>query len=240
MKQLSLILVSVLGCLPARAETLPGPVFDGLGSHHHRVTTTSLKAQRYFDQGLMLCYAFNHKEAIRSFRSAAVLDPDLAMAHWGIAYASGPHVNRPMDQEDNTRAWSAIQQAIALKPKASEEERAFIDAMAARYSAELPADRAGLDRAYATALRGLVKQFPDDLDAQTLLAEALMDLMPWDYWAKDRSPKPEIEEALAALRLVMARNADHPGANHLYIHAVEAGPNPELGLPAAGRLGPIP
>jgi tetratricopeptide (TPR) repeat protein len=231
-----LAIASAVSAADSKPEKLPGPLFDGLGKHHHAVTTIVPKAQRYFDQGLSLCYAFNHKEAIRSFRAAALLDPDLAMAHWGIAYASGPHVNRPMDKEDNDRAWSAIQSAVALKPKAGEKERAFIDAMAARYSTELPTDRAALDKAYADALRKVVKQFPDDLDAHTLFAEALMNLMPWDYWTKDRSPKPEIEEAMVALRFVMARNPDHPGANHLYIHAVEAGPNPEVALPAADRL----
>ena len=212
------------------------PLFDGMGNHHHAITTTNKLAQRYFDQGLTLCYAFNHSEAIRSFRGAIESDPDCAMAYWGIAYASGPHVNRPMEKEDNDRACEALQKAMELKSKASPKEQGYIDAMAKRYEAEFAEDRAALDQAYADAMREVTKQFPDDLDAHTIFSEALMDTMPWDYWLKDRSPRPETEEAFAALRHVIEKNPAHPGANHFYIHAVEAGPNPELGLPSADRL----
>lgn len=217
-------------------ETLAAPFFDNLGDLHHPVTALSAKAQRYFDQGLTLCYAFNHQEAIRSFRAAAKLDPSCAMAYWGEAYAFGPHVNKPMTEEDNAQAWTALRRALELRDHVSPKEQAYLDALSKRYSATLPADRADLDRAWAGAMREVVKQYPDDLDAQTLFAEALMNTMPWDYWAKDRSPKPETEEAVAALRRVMERRPDHPGANHLFIHAVEAGPSPELALPAADRL----
>jgi tetratricopeptide (TPR) repeat protein len=212
------------------------PLFDGMGKHHRTITTSSKVAQRYFDQGLTLCYAFNHTEAIRSFQGALKNDPNCAMAHWGIAYASGPHVNRPMSQEDNERAWDAITNALALKSTVNPLESAFIDAMAVRYNAEFMEDRAALDKAFASAMREVVGKYPDDLDARTIFAEALMDTMPWDYWLKDRSPKPETEEALAAIRFVLKRDPDHPGATHFYIHAVEAGPNPELGLPSADRL----
>ena len=225
-----------VAAMGANAQKAPAPLFDGLGQYHHPVTTRSEQAQRYFDQGLKLCYAFNHKEAIRSFEAVTKLDPACAMGHWGVAYAHGPHVNKPMTKEENDRAWAAIQQALAGRDKVSPKEKAFIDAMAKRYQAPFAEDRSALDKAYAAAMREVVKEYSDDLDAQTLFAEALMDTMPWDYWAKDRSPKPETEEALAALRFVIARNPDHPGANHLYIHAVEAGPNPELGLPSADRL----
>lgn len=220
---------------PASAEKV-APLFDGLGKHHHAISTKSKQAQRYFNQGLMLAYAFNHQEAIRSFRGALKHDPNCAMAYWGIAYASGPHVNRPMDQDDNVRAWEALQQAIALKPVAGAKERAYIDALAKRYQAKFEEDRSALDQAYAAAMRDLTRQFPDDLDAQVIFSEALMDTMPWDYWLKDRSPKPETEEAFAALRYVINRNPDHPGANHFFIHAVEAGPHPEQGIPSADRL----
>jgi hypothetical protein len=213
------------------------PFFNGLGSYHHPITTKSKQAQRYFDQGLTLCYAFNHTEAIRSFRGALKFDPACAMAYWGIAYASGPHVNRPMDQADNVRAWDAVQKALALKGSVSANEQAYIDAVAKRYQAEFVEDRSALDKAYAAAMRDVTKQFPDDLDAHTIFSEALMDTMPWDYWLKDRSPKPETEEAFAALRYVIHRNPDHPGANHFFIHAVEAGPHPEQGIPSADRLG---
>jgi hypothetical protein len=158
------------------------------------------------------------------------------MPYWGIALVNGPHVNKPMSEQENAAAWDALENARARRDSASPRERAYIDALAHRYSKEYREDRSTLDKAYANAMRNLVRVYPDDLDAQTLFAEALMDTMPWDYWAKDRSPKPETEEALAALRFVLTRSPNHPGANHFYIHAVEAGPNPELGLPSADRL----
>jgi tetratricopeptide (TPR) repeat protein len=215
---------------------LAGPLLEGLGDLHHPITTPSQKAQRYFDQGLLLCYAFNHDEAIRSFRSAAMLDPDCAMAYWGIALAYGPHVNKPMSEADNTAAWTALQQALARQKNATKREQDYIGALSKRYEEQHREDRSALDKAYASAMRELVARYPDDLDARTLFAEALMDTMPWDYWLKDRSPKPETQEAFAALRFVLSRNANHPGANHYYIHAVEAGPNPEWGLASADRL----
>jgi tetratricopeptide (TPR) repeat protein len=142
-----------------------------------------------------------------------------------------------MDQADNDRAWDALQHALALKPKAGAIERAYIDAMAKRYAEKFTEDRSPFDKAYAAAMRELTKQYPDDLDALTIFSEALMDTMPWDYWLKDRSPKPETEEAFAALRRVLQHDPNHPGANHFFIHAVEAGPHPEQGIPAADRLG---
>jgi tetratricopeptide (TPR) repeat protein len=141
-----------------------------------------------------------------------------------------------MSSENNTAAWKALQKAMALQGKATKREQAYIGALSKRYEAEHREDRAALDKAYANAMRDLAGMYPDDVDAQTLFAEALMDTMPWDYWLKDRSPKPETQEAFAALRFVLSRNPDHPGANHYYIHAVEAGPNPEWGLPSADRL----
>jgi tetratricopeptide (TPR) repeat protein len=230
------LLLGTLTCHVAVAERLPGPLLDGLGDLHHPVTTRSKLAQRYFDQGIRLVFGFNHKEAIRSFRSAAHLDPQCAMAHWGVAYAFGPHVNKPMDANDTASAWAALQLAVANKSSASAKEQAYLTALEKRYQPDHREDRLALDKAFAAAMRELVKQFPDDLDAQTFFAESLMNTMPWDYWTRDRTPKPETEEILAALRLVMARNPSHPGANHFYIHAVEAGPNPEHGLPAADRL----
>lgn len=217
-------------------EKLPGPLFDNLGGLHHPITTQSKEAQRYFDQGMRLVFGFNHKEAIRSFRSAAHLDPQCAMANWGVAYAFGPHVNKPMDSNDTAAAWAALQLAVASKPGASVKEQAYIAALEKRYQAGHRDDRLALDQAFAAAMRDLTKLYPDDLDAQTLFAEALMNTMPWDYWTRDRTPKPETEEILGALRFVMARDPDHPGANHFFIHAIEAGPNPEQGLPAADRL----
>lgn len=218
------------------AERLPGPVLEGLGDLHHPVTTRSPQAQRYFDQGLRLLFGFNHREAIRSFRSAARLDPACAMAHWGVAYACGPHVNKPMDATDTREAWEALQAALAVRTGASPRERAYLDALTTRYQPEHRDDRLALDRAFADAMRQLAARYPDDLDARTLLAEALMNTMPWDYWTRERTPKPETDEVLQSLRFVLNRNPDHPGANHFYIHAVEAGPEPALGEAAADRL----
>lgn len=233
---LAMLLAGLQSLAAGSQDDLPGPLFEGLGDIQHTVTTQSKLAQRYFNQGLTLTYAFNHKEAIRAFRAAASVDPGCAMAHWGVALAFGPHVNKPMAPEENQQAWEALQRAIAAKPGASSKEQAYIDALSRRYQAEPAADRTAMDRSYANAMRELVRQFPDDLDAQTLFAEALMDTMPWDYWRKDQTPKPEAQEAMNALRFVLSRNPLHPGANHFFIHAVEAGPNPELGLPAADRL----
>jgi tetratricopeptide (TPR) repeat protein len=233
----SVLCLLIAGGLAAMAqEKLPGPLFDGLGDLHHPVTTSSAKAQRYFDQGVRLLFGFNHKEAIRSFRSAAMLDPQCAMAHWGVAYAFGPHVNKPMDATDTTNAWAALQLALSNQANASPKEQAYIEALRKRYQDGHAADRSALDRAFGDAMRQLATAYPDDLDAQVLFAESLMNTMPWDYWTRDRAPKPETEEILASLRYVMARQPTHPGANHFYIHAVEAGPNPEWGLPAADRL----
>jgi len=158
------------------------------------------------------------------------------MAHWGVAYAFGPHVNKPMDAGDTAAAWSALQLAVAHRGNVSPKEQAYITALEKRYQPDHGDDRAALDKAFAGAMRELVRQYPDDLDARTMFAESLMNTMPWDYWTGDRAPKPETEEILGALRFVMAREPNHPGANHFYIHAVEAGPHPEHGLPAADRL----
>jgi hypothetical protein len=231
-----ILLLLSLFAFPVFAEKLPGPLFDDLGDLHHPVTTKSKQAQRYFDQGVRLMFGFNHKEAIRSFRSAAHYDPQCAMAHWGVAYASGPHVNKPMDANDTTNAWAALQLALANQSRATPKEQAYIAALTKRYQPEHTDDHSALDKAFAAAMRELVREYPDDLDAQVIFAEALMNTMPWDYWTRDRTPKPETEKILGALRFVMSRNPNHPGANHFYIHAVEAGPNPGAGLGAADRL----
>lgn len=214
----------------------PAPLFDNLGRLHHPITTSSKEAQRYFDQGMTLCYAFNHPEAIRSFEQAAKLDPNCAMAHWGIAFALGANINMPMSDDAVPRAYAALQQAQKLAANVSEKERAYIDALAKRYGEKPTKDRAPLDRAFADAMRNVSRRFPDDLDAAVLFAEALMDTMPWSYWTEDGKPKPETEEILLALESVLKRQPDHMGACHYYIHAVESSPNPEKGLPAAQRL----
>jgi tetratricopeptide (TPR) repeat protein len=211
-------------------------LFDNLGTHHHPVTTGSAEAQRYFDQGLRLIWAFNHDEATRAFQAATRIDPDCAMAWWGIALAAGPNYNDAGNRERDRRAYEALQKALALKPRVSEPERAYIDALAKRYTKEPPEDRKALDRAYADAMRVVAQRYPDDLDAATLFAESLMDLRPWDLWSLDGQPQPGTEEIVRTLEAVLARAPDHPGANHYYIHAVEASNHPERGVPAADRL----
>jgi tetratricopeptide (TPR) repeat protein len=211
------------------------PRLQNLGTHSHPITTRSPRAQLFFDQGLVLAYGFNHLEAARSFREAARLDPDAAMAWWGQALVLGPNINAPMRADDEPRAFELVQNAIRLADGVSERERAYIHALARRYSADPNPDRATLDRAYAEAMGELHRRYPDDLDAATLYVEALMDLRPWNYWTPDGQPYPETLEILRALESILAREPAHPGANHLYIHAVEA-TRPDLAEGAADRL----
>jgi tetratricopeptide (TPR) repeat protein len=211
------------------------PLFDNLGDHHYAITTAVPLVQRYFDQGLRLYYGFNHAEAIRAFEAAARQDPDCAMCYWGSALAHGPNINLPMDRAAGLAAYEAVRKAIDREARANPTERALIRALAARYAPDPPDDRTALDAAYARELREVVRQFPADLEAATLFAESLMDLSPWNYWTADGKPGPNTPEMLAQLERVMATDADHPGANHFYIHAVEA-VQPERALAAAERL----
>ena len=211
------------------------PLFDDLGTLHHPITTPSDQAQRYFDQGLRLVYAFNHEEAIRAFDEAARQDPSAAMAYWGIALALGPNINAPMEKKDELRAWDAVQKARAQSSHVSPVERAYIEALSKRYSAR-GGSRARLDRSYADAMRALWHQFPDDADAATLFAEALMDLRPWDLWTPDGRANPGTDEIVSTLETVLSAHPDHPGACHYYIHAVEASSSPERALSCAERL----
>jgi tetratricopeptide (TPR) repeat protein len=195
---------------------------SGLGPLHHRVSTRNRGAQAYFDQGMRLVFAFNHEAAIKSFERAFELDPDLAMAQWGIALSLGPNINKPMDAGAHKAAYEALQRAIALKAKASPAERAYIDALAKRYSASPDADPGPLQAAYNDAMKDLVRRYPDDNDAAVLYAESLMDLNPWKFWAPDGTPAEGTLEIVAVLERVLGRAPDHTGANHYYIHAVEA------------------
>ncbi len=221
------------------AAAAPPMLLDGLGRHHQTITTTSRDAQAYFDQGLRLVYGFNHLEAERAFREATRLDPECAMCYWGIALTHGSNYNSPTDPEREKAAFTAIQRAVVLAGRVTDRERATIEALAKRHADTPPADRAALDRAYADAMRDVSQRFPDDLDAATLFADALMNLRPWDLWKPDGSMQPETPEILATLERVMRANPDHPGALHLYIHAVEAGPDPRRGEAAADRLAPL-
>jgi len=216
--------------------TADRPLFDNLGSLHHPITTTSEQAQRYFDQGLRLVYAFNHEEAIRSFEAAIQQDSQAAMPYWGIALALGPNINSAMEKKDDRRAIEMVRKARQLADHTTRGEKAYIEALAARYVSRKGIKRKGLDEAYAKAMRSVAQQFPDDDDAATLFAEALMDLRPWDFWKPDGRPQPGTDEIVATLESVLARNPDHPGACHYYLHAVEASSQPERALPCAERL----
>ena len=211
-------------------------LYDSLGSYSYRITTVSPDAQRWFDQGLRLIYAFNHGEAERSFRECARVDQSCAMCYWGIAFAVGANYNSPTDADREQTALTAIRQAERLAAGATPRERAMIGALAKRHSADPSAKRDALDRAYADAMRDVVRQFPDDLDAATFYADAMMNLRPWNLWAPDGAPYPGTEEIVVTLERVLARNPDHPYAIHLYIHAVEASQTPGRAEAAADRL----
>jgi tetratricopeptide (TPR) repeat protein len=208
-----------------------------LGSHTYRVSTPSAEAQRAFDRGLILAYGFNHGAAEREFRRAAELDPGLAMAWWGVALVNGPHINFPIVPPDRAKtAWEALLRAKERAAGATETEQALIAALGKRYAEPQPEDRRPLDRAYAAAMREVWKKHPNDADVATLFAEAEMDLRPWDLWAHDGKPQPGTEGILATLEEALKLDPRHPGANHLYIHVVEASPSPEKGLASADLL----
>lgn len=219
-----------------QAKTKAVTLMSGLGDLHHPVTTSSLEAQKFFDQGLRLVFAFNHQEGANSFRHAAELDPKMAMAYWGIAEAVGPNYNDPADSDRFKQAYDAIQKASALSAGASPGERAYIAALARRFPADPNADRQKAAEQYRDAMRDLVQRFPDDLDAATLFAEASMNLHPWGLWHHDGTPEAGTEEIVSTLESVLRRDPNHMGAIHYYIHAVEASSTPERALAPANRL----
>lgn len=218
--------------------TTPPPLYDGLGDAHCVVSTDVELAQTYFDQGLALSWGFNHDEAVRSFEEAARLDPDCPMVHWGRAYALGPNINRRKIDDDEARdAYAAIQRAVATKARASAREAALIDALAVRFAETPPEDRAELNVAYADAMRDVYEQYPDDVFVGTLYADALMNIdSDWRDWGTDEERGPNTPLVIATLEHVLELDPDHPGANHLYIHSVEASYTPERGLESANRL----
>jgi len=213
------------------------PRLQNLGSHIFPVKTKSKEAQRFINQGLNLAYGFNHAESGRAFREAARLDPDCAMAYWGQALVLGPNINALMDPSVEPKAYELAQKAVALKPKSSERERAYVDALAQRYSGKRE-DRAARDKAYAAAMREVANRYPDDLDAQTLYAESVMDLRPWGYWMPDGKPYEGTSEIVERIESVMKRNPNHPLALHLYIHLMEP-IAPKKAEVAADRLLPL-
>jgi tetratricopeptide (TPR) repeat protein len=223
--------------LPMQAADGAVPLYDNLGTLTLPVGTSSARAQAYFDQGLRWAFAFNHAEAQRAFQAAQREDPKLAMAHWGEAFVLGPNINAPMLPEAVAPAVAALARALELAPAAPAKDRALIAALQKRYSADPAAERAALDAAFADAMGAVARDYPDDDTLQALYAESIMDTQPWDYWeAAGTQPKGRAGEMLALLEKVLARNPEHPGAIHLYIHAVEASASPERGLPHARRL----
>jgi tetratricopeptide (TPR) repeat protein len=218
------------------------PLFDGMGSHHFAITTSDPDAQRYFDQGLIIDFAFNHAESIRSFRAAHTLDPDCAMCYWGEALALGPNINVTsngkvvMGDDDRVQAFAAIQTALSLKHRVSRKEQNLIDALATRYDGDIKSEREPMDIAYVNAMRSLHEKYPDDDDIASIFAESMMNTMPWDYWLESGEAKPLTVEVIDALELVLARAPNHPLAIHLYIHAVEASASPGRAESAADRL----
>lgn len=222
----------------------PARLYDGMGSHKRTITTSSRDAQRYFDQGLTWAYAFNHDEAIKAFEKAAEIDPTCAMAYWGIALSHGPHINNPMmDEARSQAAWDALQKANKHASACTATEQALISALAARYTDPakgkvpmMPDERAPLDKAYADAMAKVYESNKSDADVATLYAESLMDLRPWDLWDLKGNPRPETPRVVAAIEHAMELQPNHPGANHLYIHAVEASKQPERANAAADRL----
>jgi len=208
----------------------------GLGDLHHPVSTKNPQAQQFFDQGLRFIYAFNHDEAARSFQHAAELDPKLAMAYWGVAEAVGPNYNDPADPDRYKQAHNAVQKAVDLSEEASTSDQAYIQALAMRFPADPKSDLKKAAEDYRDAMRQVVSEFPDDLDAATLFAEAGMNLHPWGLWHVDGTPEAGTDEIVSTLESVMKRDPTHLGAVHYYIHAVEASPTPERALAGANKL----
>ena len=243
MKTLAQVLCWALFCTnfaaqehASHAQNHPVVLVEGLGDLHHPVSTKNAQAQQFFDQGLRFIYAFNHDEAARSFQHAAELDPKLAMAYWGVAEAVGPNYNDPADPDRYKHAHDAAQKAVDLAASASASEQGYIQAMAKRFPSDPKSDLRKAAEDYRDAMRQVVKDFPDDLDAATLFAEAGMNLHPWGLWHPDGTPEAGTEEVVATLESVIKRDPNHLGAIHYYIHAVEASPSPERALAGANKL----
>jgi tetratricopeptide (TPR) repeat protein len=218
------------------AEKKPDLALTAVGRHHHAIATKSREAQDFFDQGITLLYGFNHEEAARAFRRAGELDPSSPMPLWGIALAVGPNYNMDVDAEREKLAYETIQKAQKLAEHAPQVEKDYVAALALRYSGEAAPDYKKLSRDFADAMKSLSEKYVDDLDAATLYAESLMDLNPWKLWTLDGKPNEGTDEIVRILESVLRRDPNHAGANHYYIHAVEASPHPERALSSARRL----
>jgi tetratricopeptide (TPR) repeat protein len=232
----SVLLAASVAGAQAPAAQKPAALMEGLSNLHHPVSTSNTEAQQFFDQGLRLVFAFNHDEAARSFHRAAELDPNLAMAWWGVALAVGPNYNLPVDPDHEKLAVDAIEKAKSLSASAPQIEKDYIAAMARRFSPDAHADYHHLDADYSIAMRDLIQKYPDDLDAATLYADSMMNLHPWKLWHADGTPEEGTNEIVATLESVLRRDPNHIGAMHLYMHAVEASSHPERALPYADRI----
>ena len=230
------------GCVPQTSDTAwyqednIAPIIDGLDVIKYSITTTNPEAQKYFNQGMVLSYGFNHAEAARSFYYATKLDPECAMCYWGFAYVLGPNYNAGMESDNYERAYNAIKKAIELSSNATEKEKALINALATRYVVVPVEDRNELDFAYSGAMKKLYIKYPDDPEIAALYAESKMDLHPWDLYEKNGEPKEWTPEIITLLETLMKKNPDHPGAHHFYIHAVEASNSPERSLLSAKKF----
>ena len=224
------------------AQRAGAPLFEGMGDYHMPITTADPDAQRYFDQGMVLAFGFNHAESIRSFRAAQTLDPGCAMCFWGEALATGPNINVTsngkaiMTPAERADARAAIDQALALTDSLTPKERDWIQALDQRYDGQADTPRDPLDRAWADALADMAERYPDDTTVASVYAEALMNTMPWDYWGPNGEAKPDTQAVIASLEAVMEADPDHPLALHLYIHALEASSNAAKAELAADRL----
>jgi len=237
-----LLVTSFLAASAFAQHDMPSPsakpvvLESGLGNFHWAVSTKNAQAQRFFDQGMKYLYGFNHESAVASFNRATQLDPNLAMGYWGAALALGPNINMDVDPDREKQAYESVHAAMAHESHASAKERALIAALAKRYSNDPKADLKALGRDYSVAMKSLTKKYPDDLDVATLYAESLMDLHPWKFWSHDGKPNEGTTEIVSTLESVLRRNPNHLGANHYYVHAIEASPHPERALASANRL----
>ena len=221
------------------------PLLSGLGDHSHEITSNEKGVQEYFNQGLILAFAFNHAESVRSFKAAQTLDPSCAMCYWGEALARGPNINvtsngkAVMSDEQRVKAFEALGKAKDLMAHSTSQEQAYITALSSRYDGDISSDRNALDIAYAEAMEKVVVAYPEDMDAASLYSEALMNTMPWNYWLDDGKPRSDTIKVISKLEEVLEKEPDHPLAIHLYIHAVEASNSPERAESAADRLGSL-
>jgi tetratricopeptide (TPR) repeat protein len=230
------VVVAFTGC-QGRAPENGALIYEGFGNYERTISTESEAAQQWFDQGMQLMYGFNHDEAIRSFEQAAAADPSNPMPWWGIAYCNGMNINDPeMTEERSQNAWEASQEALSRIDAASPVEAALVRAVARRYAWPAPEDRSELEQRYADAMESVYEEFPDDPDVAALFAEALMDLQPWDYWTDAGEPKGRTEEFVGIIERALEVDPLHPGANHFFIHAIEASSEPERAIEAADRL----